>query len=82
MALKLVLVAIWLWSIGGLFAPGLPLAAAGRVVFWIMVVVHAVECVVFLPRLRRAGGSLGHHLVQTFLFGIAHLRTLPAEAGS
>ena len=30
----------------------------------------------FLPKLRAAGGSLGHHLVQTMLFGILHARNL------
>ena len=51
-------------------------------VFWILVVVHAVECAVFLPRLRAAGGSLANHLVQTFLFGIAHVSTLPGAEES
>ena len=82
MAGKIVVGALWLWSIACLLAPGLPLASAGRLLFWILVVVHAVECVVFLPRLRAAGGSLGNHLVQTFLFGIAHVSTLPAQGES
>ncbi len=77
---KIIVGVIWLWSVLCLLAPSLPLASVGGFVFWILVVVHAIECAVFLPRLRRAGGSLGHHLVQTFLFGIAHLSTLRAEA--
>ena len=39
-----------------------------------LLIVHAIECLVFLPRLRAAGGSLGHHLVQTLLFGFLHVR--------
>ena len=59
-----------------LFAPGTQAAVAAQGVFWIMVVTHVIECIVFLPRLRRAGGSLGSNLLQTFVFGVFHLRTL------
>jgi uncharacterized protein YhhL (DUF1145 family) len=79
---KTVVGVIWVWSIACLLAPALPLASAGRAVFWILVVVHAIECVAFLPRLRGAGGSLANHLLQTFLFGIAHVSTLPRAAES
>jgi len=72
--------ALWVASVAVvLFASGTQAAVAAGGVFWIMVVVHAIECVVFLPRLRRAGGSLGAHLVQTFLFGVLHLRSLAPE---
>jgi uncharacterized protein YhhL (DUF1145 family) len=71
---------VWVASVAiMLFASGSQAAIAARVVFWIMVVAHAIECVVFLPRMRRAGGSLGAHLFQTFLFGVFHLRTLAPE---
>lgn len=76
--LKAAIGAVWIWGIVSFFvATGSAVSAAGRFVFWLFVVVHAVECVVFLPRLRAAGGSLGQHLVQTFLFGVAHVRSLP-----
>ena len=65
-----------------LFASGSQAAIAARAVFWIMVVVHAIEYVVFLPRMRRSGGSHGAHLFQTFLFGAFHLRTLAPEQGA
>jgi len=55
------------------------LLAFGRTIFWVLVVVHAIECLVFLPRLRRAPGSLASHLRQTFLFGILHVREIPAS---
>ena len=58
------------------------LAGAGQKLFWVLVVVHAVECAIFLPKLRRAPGSLAHHLAQTFLYGIVHVRSLPGESGS
>ena len=81
MAGRIIVGAVWLWSLACLVVPTLPLAWAGQLVFGILVVVHAIECVVFLPRLRAAGGSLGNHLLQTFLFGIAHVSTLPAQSG-
>ena len=52
----------------------------GRFLFPGILAVHAIECAVFLPRLRAAGGSLAHHIVQTLVFGFVHLRTLPAAA--
>ena len=74
---KIVVGVAWLFGLLSLLMGGGTLWVVGRFVFWILVVVHAIECVVFLPRLRAAGGSLGNHLVQTFLFGIAHVQTLP-----
>ena len=65
-----------------LFAPATQAALAARAVFWIMLVAHVVECVVFLPRLRRAGGSLASHLLQTLVFGVFHLRTLAPQQGA
>ena len=71
---------VWIASIAVmLFASGSQAAIVARAVFWIMVVAHVIECAVFLPRLRRAGGSLGAHLFQTFVFGVFHLRTLVQE---
>lgn len=80
--MKIAVIVAWLWGLASFFvAPESTVSSAGRLVFGFLVVAHAVECVVFLPRLRAAGGSLGHHLVQTFLFGIVHVRGLePAKS--
>jgi len=70
------------WVLGALSFLGpreLGLVSFGRTIFWLLVVVHAIECLVFLPRLRRAPGSLASHLRQTFLFGILHVREIPAS---
>lgn len=82
MGFKIAIGAVWLYGAACFFSPGLPLAGLGRAAVGIMLVVHLIECVAFLPRLRAAGGSLGNHLFQTFLFGIAHVRTLPPAAES
>ena len=70
---------LWILGIMGVLVPSLPWAAYGLPLVLGLAGIHAVECLVFLPRLKRAGGSLGSHLLQTFLFGMAHVLTLPAN---
>jgi uncharacterized protein YhhL (DUF1145 family) len=82
MVAKIFLGGVWIWGAASAFgSAGVPGARLGRIVFWLLVVVHTIECVVYLPTLERAGGSLTWHLVQTFLFGIAHLREIAPSAG-
>jgi uncharacterized protein YhhL (DUF1145 family) len=77
---KWVVLGAWLLGALSFLAPGEgTLAGIGRAIFWMLVVVHAIECLVFLPRLRRAPGTLARHLQQTFLYGILHVRELPAS---
>jgi uncharacterized protein YhhL (DUF1145 family) len=76
MAPKIVTGLVWLYCALAFVAP-VPQAGIAQGVFLFMLVAHAVECVVFLPRIRAAGGSLGHHITQVMLFGVVHARTLP-----
>ena len=51
----------------------------GSVVNWIimgLVVVHALEVVIFFNMCRKAGGSLGGHLLQLFVFGYFHMKEI------
>jgi uncharacterized protein YhhL (DUF1145 family) len=80
MAAKTVVGIVWIYCALAFLAP-VPLAGAARIVFGLLVVTHVVECIVFLPRMRAAGGSLAHHVVQVMLFGVFHARTLP-ETGA
>jgi len=74
-AAKLVVLAAWAYGVVSLFvAPGSDVTAWGRRIFWVLLIAHAVECVIFLPTMRKLPGSLGHHLVQTMLYGVVHLR--------
>ena len=75
-AVKPALIVLWIACFVSLFLPESSLVVWGQRLFWGLLIVHAIECVVFLPKLRAAGGSLGHHLVQTMLFGILHARNL------
>jgi uncharacterized protein YhhL (DUF1145 family) len=76
---RIAVLVLWLALLASFLVSDSTLASVGRVVFFLLVAVHVVECLVFLPRLRRAPGSLASHLAQTFVFGIVHVRELPAE---
>ena len=72
---KIIVAIAWLLCIVSFLLPAASTAATlGRSLFWLLAVIHAIECVVFLPALRRAGGPLLPHLAQTFAFGYLHLR--------
>lgn len=73
--------ATWLFATACFFAPLESTAAGGfgRSLFFVLVVVHAVECVAFLGVLRKSGRPLLGALWQTFLFGIVHVSRVRAE---
>lgn len=77
--MKFALVLVWIACAAAFVVPEAAWTVPARRLFFALIVVHAVECVAFLPRLRAAGGSLAQHVVQTLLFGFLHLRTLRAS---
>jgi uncharacterized protein YhhL (DUF1145 family) len=77
MAGKTVVGLVWIYGVLEILGMGLPLGFVAKWAVIFMVVAHAIECVVFLPRMKAAGGSLGHHIVQVMLFGVFHANTLP-----
>ena len=78
---KILVAVVWLFAIGSFFVEA-PWSAAGRWLFALLVVVHFIECAVFLPRLRQAPGPLARHLFGTLVFGFLHVRELPATSGA
>ncbi|MEI8357442.1 MAG: hypothetical protein WCH13_03035 [Deltaproteobacteria bacterium] len=79
---KTLLLGVWGWALGCVVGgKAMPASQIGRAMFWLMLVAHAVETLIYLPTLRAAGGSLGLQIVQTLLFGVLHLRDLAALAG-
>jgi len=76
--LKASVLPVWFFAVASLFAD-FPAAAFGRVLFWILVVAHAGECLLFLPILKQGRGGLGSHLLQTFVFGVFHVHGVRAE---
>ncbi len=71
----------WLFATACFFAPLATSSAGefGRTLFWVLAIVHIVECVMFLGVLRRSGRPLVGELWQTFLFGIVHVSAVRAE---
>ncbi len=56
----------------------------GTVAGWtlaVLIAVHLLEAVLFLPLARRAGGSLPGHLLQLLLFGVVHKAEMRASLG-
>ena len=51
-------------------------ARTGLVVFWVTLLAHVVEFFVKRPLLQRAGGSMGHHFVQTLIYGLFHWKPI------
>ena len=47
-------------------------ATAGHVVFWVTLAAHLAEFVVKRPVMEAAGGSMGHHFMQTLIYGLFH----------
>lgn len=77
-ATRIVLLVIWLLTLATVVFPIVhPLATVGRWVFALLLVAHAIECVLFWPRLRTAPGSRAGHILNTMLFGIVHVKSLP-----
>ena len=76
---KAVVVVVWLLLFSCFFvATSSTVSVVGRLGFWLMAATHVVECVVFLPRLRGAPGSLAGHLLRTLAFGFLHVREVRA----
>jgi uncharacterized protein YhhL (DUF1145 family) len=77
-AAKWALLAVWaLLIVASLAAGPGGWQTAARAALAFLLLAHLIECVLFLPHMRRAGGSLGRQLVQMLLFGALHARTLP-----
>ena len=73
---------VWVLWIGAvmamLLATGL-LATIGRLTFGLLVIAHFAEFVVKRDVFARAGGSMGHHFVQTMIYGLFHWRPIEEQ---
>ena len=47
-------------------------ASLGQGVFWLTLLAHLVEFFVNRPLFEKVGGSMGHHFVQTMIYGLFH----------
>ncbi len=66
-------IAMWV-----VLAAGLVFGGVFRTIFFVVLAIHGLEFLIFLPMLKKAPGTLGHHFVQTVIFGVAHYQEVQA----
>lgn len=76
--IKKFMIGLWIFCALSFVPPfsGFGIAPLGRSLAGLLLVVHAIECVVFLKTLRASGRPLLGELGQTLLFGVLHYREL------
>jgi len=70
---------VWVLWIGSLAAFALGsgwVAVVGQWVFGLTAVAHVAEFLWKRPLYARVGGSMGHHFVQTMIYGLYHWKPL------
>lgn len=67
---------IWIGSAAAAVFGGGWVSVVGQWLFGVTAVVHAIEFAVKRPIFERAGGSMGHHFVQTMIYGLFHWKPL------
>ena len=73
---------LWIGSLVAMVAGSGAVATAGQWTFGITFVAHLVEFFVKRSLFERAGGSLGHHFVQTMIYGLFHWKPLEEQLGA
>ena len=72
------LIVVWALAIAAFFVdPESTLSTIGRWVFWLILIAHAGEAFVFREKLRAAPGSMASHVVNTLIFDLLHVQSLP-----
>jgi uncharacterized protein YhhL (DUF1145 family) len=78
---KLLVTVTWFAAAAGfLLPPSSGFGQLGRMLFFLLLAVHAVECAVFYPTLKRTGRPLGLELARTLFYGVAHYAEAKALA--
>jgi hypothetical protein len=75
---------VWVFWIGSLLAIVLAsgwVATLGGVIFAFLFVAHLAEFFVKRDVLKRAGGSMGNHFVQTLIYGLFHWKPIEEQLG-
>ena len=72
------LFAVWVVALICFVPPfsSIAIAPLGRNIAGLLLVVHAIECIVFLGTLRASGRPLANEIAQTMLYGVLHYREL------
>ena len=76
--MKRILFGVWVFALICFVPPfsSMAIAPLGKNIAGLLLVVHAIECVVFLGTLRASGRPLPNEIAQTMLYGILHYREL------
>ncbi len=67
---------IWIGGAAAILLGSGWVSTVGHWVVWITLVAHVVEFFVKRPLFERVGGSMGHHFVQTLIYGLFHWKPL------
>ena len=70
---------IWIGSAAAAVLGSGLIASIGKFVFGITLLAHVVEFVLKRSVFERAGGSMGHHFVQTMIYGLFHGKPIEEE---
>ncbi|MBJ18474.1 MAG: hypothetical protein CL933_03530 [Deltaproteobacteria bacterium] len=63
---------IWIGSLAAMLLGSGWIETVGRWAFGLTLVAHIVEFIIYRSLFQRAGGSMGHHFVQTLIYGLFH----------
>ena len=81
--LKTFVAVTWLLALAAFFVPAdsslASLATTGKLVLAGLALVHTLECLLFLPTLRRLEDPLPGQLLRTFVFGVSHMASVRQE---
>lgn len=72
---------LWIGAVAAMLLASGWLATIGRWVFWLLIVAHLAEFILKRDVMARAGGSMGHHFVQTMIYGLFHWKPLEEAQG-
>ena len=73
---------IWIGSLAAAMLGSGGVATAGLVIFGVTLVAHIAEFFLKRSVMEAAGGSMGHHFVQTLIYGLFHWKPLEEAQSS
>lgn len=78
---KRILLGVWIFAALSFVPPfaGWSISPLGRNLFGLMLILHVIECVVFLGTLRSTGRPLPNELLKTLVFGVLHYREIKLQ---
>jgi len=67
---------IWLGAAAAILMGTGWVSTVGHLAFWGTLVAHVAEFFIKRPVMEAAGGSMGHHFLQTLIYGFFHWKPL------